>query len=370
MNLISHEGRGGADRLALDISKGLKQRGHRVVLGAPSYCYILKEAEEAGVEIYNPYPKGTIDMSGLNRLMTFCEEEPVDIVVAHHTHSRHMLVRARLKGLKSKIVFTRHCILNTLPYLGAFPYNFVVDMNIAISDVVAGSLVRGGILRKKVATVYGGIDIKRFEGARPEKIEECRAKYLRKGSFTIGIVGRLQHGKGFSPQKPTLKGHEILFGAVARLDGDTNILVIGPWEAHDIDKLRQIAQHHGLAQDRLTFCGFQDDVAPFYNIMDLNVLPSPREGLGLTLVEGMAAGVPCIGADSGGAREIISHSVDGLLFRPGDSDDLAEKIRSIREDRALREGFIAKGKEKVRTLFSIEKTVRETERVFYDLLDA
>lgn len=369
MNLISHEGKGGADRLALDISKGLKKRGHRAIFGAPSYCALLKEAEEAGVEVFDPYPQGTIDMSGLDRLLTYCGKEPVDIVVAHHTHGRHMLVRARLKGLKAKIVFTRHCILSTLPYLGSFPYNFVVDMNIAVSNAVAASLVRGGIFPGKVATVYGGVDIKKFEDVRPGKVEECRARYSRKGSSTIGIVARLQHARKFGPEKPTLKGHDVLFSAAARLGDSVNILVIGPWEENDIEKLKLIARHHGLAPDRITFCGFQDDITPFYKIMDLNVLPSPREGLGLSLIEGMAAGVPCIGAGSGGIKEIITDGVDGSLFRPGDSSDLAEKIRGILENKEMRERFIARGKEKAKTLFAIEKTVRETEKVFYDLLN-
>ena len=54
MNLISGNGRGGSDRLALDISKGLTRQGHRVIWGSPSYCDLIEEAAGAGLEIYEP----------------------------------------------------------------------------------------------------------------------------------------------------------------------------------------------------------------------------------------------------------------------------------------------------------------------------
>lgn len=369
MNLISHDGRGGADRLALDLSKGLKRLGHRVIWGSPSHCYLIEEARKAELEIYDLYPSGSIEMKGLPAFMQFCKKEDIDILNAHHSHSRHMLLLARLRGLTTKIVFTRHCILKTVPYLGAFFYNFTVDMNIAVSNIVRKSLLRSGILPGKAVTIYGGTDVEKFEKVSSDTIERIREQYTCPGSFTIGMVARLQHRGKFSPDKPTLKGHEVLFRAVAALNGDINLLLLGPWNEGDIEKLKLIAQCNGLNTNMITFCGFQDDIAPFYKIMDLHVLPSPNEGLGLGIIEAMAAGVPCIGADIGGIREIISNGIDGFLVRPGNSRDLAEKIRILFENKEKRDLFIINGKKKVKKLFNIEKTVNETEKIFYDLLN-
>ena len=279
-----------------------------------------------------------------------------------------MLLRARFMGLRAKVVFTRHCILKTLPYLGSFFHNFLVDMNIAVSDVARESLIHSGIWPGRAVTVYGGIDVGKFEHCSPDAIEAVRQKYTRKDAFTIGIVARLQHARKFDPGGPTLKGHEILFSALARFPGDATLLLLGPEKKEDREKLKAIAKRHGLAEDRLTFCGFQEDIVPFYKIMDLNVLPSPSEGLGLAVIEAMAAGVPCIGADGGGIREIITDGIDGLLFRPGDSDDLAAMIRVLYESREKSGLFAARGREKVKEKFDIEKTVRETEKILYGLL--
>ena len=144
--------------------------------------------------------------------------------------------------------------------------------------------------------------------------------------------------------------------------------MLGVWGDKDIENLKAVADYNGLSPAALTFCDFQKDIAPFYKIMDLNVLPSRNEGLGLTLIEAMAGGVPCIGADSGGIREIIDEGVNGFLFAPGDSNALAEKIRTLREDAGMRDRFVTNGKEKVARLFDIKRTVSETEKVFYDLV--
>ncbi len=367
INLISDNGRGGSDRLALDISKGLKLLGHRVIWGSPSGCDLTEEAVEAGLEVYNPYPSGEIDMRGLTAFMKFCRNEKIDIVNTHHSHARHMLLLARLRGLDSKVVFTRHCILSGMPYIGAFYFN-LIDMNIAVSNEVKKSLLRGGISANKAATVYGGTDVDKFSRPRAEQVEMIRKKFSRNGAFNIGIVARYNSGKVFKPDNPTMKGHEFLFKALASLPGDFNVLVIGVWGGKDIQNLKLVAEYNGLSQEKLTFCDFQKDIAPFYKIMDVNILPSQNEGLGLTLIEAMAAGVPCIGADSGGIPEIIDNGVNGLLFKPGNSRDLAEKIRILQEDAETRSLFIQNGKEKVARLFDIRQTVAETEKVFYSLV--
>ncbi len=367
INLISDNGRGGSDRLALDMSKGLKRLGHRVIWGSPSDCDLVEEAADAGLEIYNPYPSGKANMAGLPALMKFCGSEKIDIVNTHHSHARHMLLLARFRGLESKVVFTRHCILSGMPYIGAFYFN-LVDMNIAVSNEVKKSLLRGGISANRAVTVYGGIDIDKFSRPRAEQVEMVRNKFYRNGAFNIGMVARYFSGKVFKPDNPTMKGHEFLFRAIALLPGDYNLFIIGVWGDRDIENLKLVAEHNGLSSQKLTFCDFQKEIAPFYKIMDINVLPSQNEGLGLTLIEAMAAGVPCIGADSGGIPEIIDNGANGLLFKPGNSRDLAEKIRILQEDAETRSRFIQNGKEKVARLFDIRQTVAETEKVFYSLV--
>ena len=166
-----------------------------------------------------------------------------------------------------------------------------------------------------------------------------------------------------------MKRHEVLCKALAGIKEDFNLLALG-LHGKDSEYLKIIAEDNGLDPGKITFCGYQEDIAPFYKIMDLMVLPSPNEGLGLAVIEAMAAGVPCIGAGSGGILEIIHDGIDGLLFKPGESEDLAGKIRMIMANKELRESFVINGRKKVRDVFTIEKTVLETEKIFYNLTQA
>lgn len=370
MSVLSGEGKGGADRLALDVSKGLRRRGHRVIWAAPPFCCLREEAKTAGLEVFDLYPTGRIDMAGLPGLLKFCKDERVDILNAHHSHGRHMLLIAKLRGIKSRIVFTRHCKVTTVPYIGAFHSNLFVDMNLAVSGMVLKSLIRSGIMARKARMIYGGVDIARFENVPPEAVRSARKSFGKENAFNIGIVARFSREKNFSPEKRTMKGHEFLFRALSTMEDDFNVLVAGVWGERHIESLRLVAAHNGLSPLKLSFCGFQNDVAPLYKIMDLAVLPSSNEGLGLTLIEAMAAGVPCIGTDSGGIREIIDNGTNGLLFRPGDAGDLAAKIRILRDNREVRDTFISNGRKKVRGCFDMEQAVLKTENVFYELSGA
>lgn len=364
MNLISGDGKGGADRLALDVSTGLNDLGHRIIWGSPPGCCLDGEAAEAGLEIYNVDLAGRTKMSWLSEFVRFCGREQVDIVDGHDSRIRHMIGLARLRGLGAKIVATRHCILKTVPYLGAFVQNFLADMHIAVSRVVRASLVRSGVLPDRAITVYGGVDMRRFENVRLSEVERLKDCYTRPGAVTIGMVARLQHGKTFGPERPTLKGHDVTFRALAGFDRDFVLLLFGPEKVEDKDKLRRIAEYHGLDPDRLTFCGFQKDMAPFYRILDVNILPSSNEGLGLAVIEAMGSGIPCIGADGGGLREIIEDGVDGFLVGPGDSRELRQRILDLCDDGVTRRKFIANGLEKVRQRFGRDRMARETEAVY------
>ncbi len=366
ITLLSGTGRGGADILALDISKRLKKSGHDVIFACPRDNALIDEATSCGIGILILDRQGGADLESLRSFIRFCQNEKVDIVNSHHSRGRHFLTSAKLLGLKPKTVFTRHC-LSGGPPLGLFFYNFASDLNIAVSHSVRKSLLLGGMLPGRTKTVYGGIDIGKFEKVPGEKVEETRGKYAAPGILNIGIVGRF-----FAladKNKPSLKRHEVLFRALAGLNEDFNLLVLGTSDKKPLDMLIDLARFHGLDDRKITICGFQDDPAPFYKIMDINVLPSPREGLGLALIEAMASGVPSIGAAGGGIREIITDGVDGFLFKPGDSGELAEKISVLIKNAKLREMFIENGRKKVKELFDIDKNTKQLEDAFYSLLN-
>ena len=162
----------------------------------------------------------------------------------------------------------------------------------------------------------------------------------------IIIVGRLRDEKG----------HGILLDAMVEVVtkiSDVRLLVIGDGPDREILKLK--AESLGIASN-IVWMGQKepDEVFKLLAISDIAVVPSLFEGFGLTAVEAMAAGLPAVGSDIDGLKEVIQHGVTGTLVPPGDSTALAKALTDLLKnpDRAKEMG--TKGRERVRRFFSME----------------
>jgi glycosyltransferase involved in cell wall biosynthesis len=103
------------------------------------------------------------------------------------------------------------------------------------------------------------------------------------------------------------------------------------------------------------------------NALDLFVLPSEtrpnwREQFGRVLVEAMACGVPVVGSDSGEIPTVVGDA--GLSFPEGDAARLAECLRSLLADAALREELAQRGRERVLELFTVEQVAAQHYEIY------
>jgi len=103
------------------------------------------------------------------------------------------------------------------------------------------------------------------------------------------------------------------------------------------------------------FTGFRDDVPQLLSGLDVSVLATNFEGFGLVIVEAMAQGTPVVATDVEGVTEIITDKVTGLLHRPADDADLAEKILSLLSNRTLGESLVEAGRRLVENRFTIRQ---------------
>jgi glycosyltransferase involved in cell wall biosynthesis len=123
----------------------------------------------------------------------------------------------------------------------------------------------------------------------------------------------------------------------------------------------------GLA-GRVTFAGRRDDVPDVLAAADLLILPSESETAPLTVLEGMAAGLPVVATNVGGVGEAVRDGVTGLLIEPRQPRAIAEAVLSIA---ALPDGGAAMGsagREVVRLRFSSERLVAAVTKLYEGLL--
>jgi glycosyltransferase involved in cell wall biosynthesis len=110
---------------------------------------------------------------------------------------------------------------------------------------------------------------------------------------------------------------------------------------------------------------FRTDLPQHVRSCGIFVLPSRAEAMGRVLVEAMACGKPRIGSNVGGIPTVIEHGVDGLLFQPGNVEDLAHALDTLMNDPDLRRRLGAAGLARVRVQFSVP-SLTNAEAELYD----
>lgn len=182
--------------------------------------------------------------------------------------------------------------------------------------------------RNPGSVVYNGIDLTRFRPASHYE-ERWKAQWgIAADAIVIGQVGALVPNKrpdylisALSPllKQTELKLHLCLVGA-------------GPMQ----ENLQRLVNELGIA-GRVTLTGYVDDVLPYYqHVFDINVLASRAEGLGISVIEGSACGLPALVSDCTGLPETIIDGKTGLLFGVNDADGLRGQLMRLATDPSLR----------------------------------
>jgi glycogen(starch) synthase len=147
-------------------------------------------------------------------------------------------------------------------------------------------------------------------------------------------------------------------------DGATLTIVGGSMFPRYAAELRQLTARFGL-DSRVRFLGqlAPEKLAAVYAEHDLLLFPSVwDEPFGITILEGMAAGIPVVATASGGAAEIVRDELNALVFAKGDADACARCVSRLLEDRTLYERIRAGGRRTVEERFRLERTIDRIEQ--------
>jgi glycosyltransferase involved in cell wall biosynthesis len=160
-----------------------------------------------------------------------------------------------------------------------------------------------------------GIDVQRFRPAEPAGERE---------GFTFLFVGRLLWDKGVG------EFVEAARRVRTRLPG-TRFQLLGFLDVPNRTAVARSDVDRWVAEGLIEYLGAHSDVRPFVAAADCIVLPSYREGLPRTLLEGAAMGKPLIASDVPGCRDVVAHRANGLLCAVRDAASLAEAMMAMAE---------------------------------------
>jgi glycosyltransferase involved in cell wall biosynthesis len=206
------------------------------------------------------------------------------------------------------------------------------DGFVAMSRRIRAELLAAGVPEEKVELIPHGVDTARFHPPTEEERAAARVRLgLAHDAFVIAFTGRLLRGKGL----------EDLLAAFARLAPElpaAHLVIVGSGTGQALsveESLRETVAREGL-DARVTFTGRLEDVAEPLRAADVFAFPSVYEGLGISLVEAAATGLPAVGARAGGIVDVIEDGESGWLVPPGDALALAARLRGLFRDAAER----------------------------------
>ena len=357
---------GGGERVFLQLASGLKDR-YRVFVATSTNGLFTSELNRLGIEVFSVDMSRQLTLKPIYQIKKIIRNNEIDLV---HSQGARADFFARSAG---RIANAPHILCTVAMPVEGFEvgplrktiYRFMdglseryVEKFIVVSESLKNTLIKErGIPPHRVVRIYNGIEIDKYN---PK---------LKKTSFRnnwgippavpiVGAIGRMVWQKGF----------KFLIKAIPDIVGVTpnaRFLLVGDGPLRpDLENLARKLNVY----DRIIFTGFRSDIPDLLSTMDVLAVPSLLEGFPMITLEAMALATPVVATQIHGITEQIVDGKEGVLIPPRNTDALARAVKQLITDRELSARLGTAARKRVESSFSVEKMVRETEKVYSSLL--
>ena len=332
---------GGVNRHVTNLAQHFMRRGNDVRVVAPSSKYLAEQPEwldiiglsSVGLPASGSVANITLSYNVSSRVKSYLQRESFDVV---HVHEPFMplLPFNFVRYSSSTTVATFHAARDTGSRMYAYGKTILEPWWGDIDGRIAHSRAALSLIGKYFASRYriipSGIDYGFFAAEVPPMPQFMDDKR------NILFVGRQEPRKGLTH---LLEAFAILKQEMPR----TRLIVVGPDGGLRGVCLRYIQQHH---LEDVVFTDYVpwEDLPRYYRSADVFCAPNTgHESLGLIILEAMAAGLPIVASRIQGFEDVLEDGVHGLLVPPRDSAALAESLKRMLNDAAMREAMGREG---------------------------
>jgi glycosyltransferase involved in cell wall biosynthesis len=368
LQLITRLDKGGAPRVFLNLTSALADHGIEVVMASgPS-----QEPEEDPWEFsrkshipYHPLPflrrniSPIRDILALFQIMALLRREKPSIL---HTHTSKAGILGRIAGrmARTRTIHTPHGHL-FYGYFGKGKEQLYVFLErlaarfceriITISDDERREYLNREIGdKKRVVTIYNGIDMSKFPGNGMRVRKELG---ITQQAPVLGFVGRLEE----------VKGPHLFVEAARKIEAaapHAHFLMIGDGTMREV----LIQKTHDMPH--LHILGYREDIADCLDALDILLIPSLNDGFNLVAVESMASSKPIVATSVGGLPEVIGDG--GILIRSGDIPRMAKESLKLLKSPGLRKKIGAQGRKRAEALFSWDTSLQKNLALYHQVL--
>lgn len=353
---------GGLERVVACIARNIdRERYELEVWCAHGGGPVAEELAEDGVRVRVLGISSCYSPAGVLKLRSLMKQYRPDIL---HTHSYFVNTLGRVAALSAGVpamvvhvqnIYRHYTFFNRL--LERFLSRFTGRI-VCCSDAVKRFVLDGeGIPPSKIEVIYNGVESGPF--GRPFDRRTLRA------SLGIGPEDKVMITVASLTGK---KGHRFSLKAlndIVKSRPDVKYLIVGDGMLRD-DLARRV---DGLGLNgSVIFTGRRSDIPDLLRSSDIYVMPSVVEGLPLSAVEAMAAGLPVVGADVGGVSEVVRDGSTGILVPPKDPGALAGAVSSLLGDDDASARMGADGKKVFLEEFSSTVMISKIEGLYEELV--
>jgi glycosyltransferase involved in cell wall biosynthesis len=354
---------GGLEKVLYTIALNLDKEKYNVYV----WClrkggFYAEKLIKAGIEVNILNISTSRNPVNIYKLYRLLKKYRIDIV---HTHAYSAGTAGRISAFLAGIpviISHNHSVYdyyNWYYHLVERLLSFITDRVICISDVV-NRFVRETerINANKLVTIHNGID-------SVCSVSEKRTSGLRKElgiPINHSIICTITHLEEHKGLKYLLESASLLLGS----NSSISFLVVGDGTLTNELKKRCIDLR---IEENVVFAGERSDILEILSLIDIFVLPSVREGFGLSLLEAMECGKPIIATNVGGIPEVVKSGVNGILVPPKDPEALYSAMIKLLDDKDMMKKMGYEGKKICKKDFSSKAMVDKVEELYDKLVN-
>jgi len=330
---------GGIERLLLEFCRELNKQDqftlHMLVFSP--LLGIKNEFEKENIHIIVLNKKPGVNFRLVPKIIKLIKELDIDII---HSHAQNTWFYSAIAALitKKPIISTIHSGNYKYQTMQKYRWNllslilsFITNKITTVGKHLQQDLLKLGVKQSKIINIYNGINYKKFEINTTKEVENA-----------LIIVARLCFQKN----------HLILFEAiniVRKKIPEIKLYVVGDGEL--FKELNLYIEKHHLSNN-IIMMGQRNDINHLLHSKSIFILPSIIEGLPISLLEAMTSKRAIIASNIPANTEVVTDNQHALIVNPYDSQDIANKITTLYNDKLLQKRLAVHSYEHVKKHFS------------------
>jgi glycosyltransferase involved in cell wall biosynthesis len=350
---------GGTERLVLELVKRLHPTIPTQVCCLDEGGAWASELENQGIHVVSLQRRPGFRPALSQAIANLVRGHRASVVHAHHYSPFVYAALARLWLPRTRVVFTEHGRLSDAPpsrkrHAANQILTRLSAATFAVSADLRTHLVSEGFPPRSVEVIYNGIDVGTLPTAEERRLARGELG-VSKDAIVIGTIARLDPVKSLN----TLIRAVALLGRTA----PASLLIVG--DGPERQGLEAVAAAADVSS-AVRFLGHRDDARRWLGACDIFANSSISEGVSLTILEAMAAGLPVVATRVGGTPEVIDETC-GRLVPARSVEALAAALGELAVAPALRQDLGRAARARVEERFTLERMV-EAYRVVYERL--